>query len=124
MNLVIDYGNSAAKVGIFDHQNLVEKYTFADKEKLHHFLKTFAGENVLVSSVNEDAHDVASWLTVTGRIFILDKNLPLPVVNLYATPATLGVDRLAGVCGAQQLFPREHCLVIDAGTCITYDFLD
>jgi type III pantothenate kinase len=50
--------------------------------------------------------------------------VPLPVVNLYATPLTLGVDRLAGVCGAQQIFPLQHCLVIDAGTCITYDFLD
>lgn len=124
MNLVIDYGNSAAKVGIFDHQNLVEKHGFTDKEKLRHFLKTVGGENAIVSSVNEDAGEVASWLTTTGRKFILDKLLPLPIVNLYATPTTLGVDRLAGVCGARQIFPLQNCLVIDAGTCITYDFLD
>jgi type III pantothenate kinase len=124
MNLVIDYGNSAAKVGIFDHQNLMEKHGFTDKEKLRHFLKNSGGENVIISSVKEDAHEIASWVTKANRTFILGKSLPLPVVNLYATPATLGVDRLAGVCGAQQIFPLQNCLVVDAGTCITYDFLD
>ena len=31
---------------------------------------------------------------------------------------------MAGVCGAATLFPNTNCLVIDAGTCITYDFID
>ena len=43
---------------------------------------------------------------------------------MYATPQTLGVDRIAGRVAAQQNSPDLHCLVIDAGTCITYDFLD
>jgi type III pantothenate kinase len=43
---------------------------------------------------------------------------------LYATPTTLGVDRIAGVCGAKHMSPKTNVLVIDAGTCITYDFLD
>jgi type III pantothenate kinase len=50
--------------------------------------------------------------------------LPLPIKILYATPQTLGVDRIAGSCGALQLFPGKNTLVIDAGTCITYDFTD
>jgi type III pantothenate kinase len=54
----------------------------------------------------------------------LDSKLPLPITIKYATPETLGVDRIAGVCGAQQKFPGEPCLVIDAGTCITYDFIN
>ena len=37
---------------------------------------------------------------------------------------TLGVDRIAAVCGAFALFPEKNCLVIDAGSCITYDVLD
>jgi type III pantothenate kinase len=43
---------------------------------------------------------------------------------VYTTPKTLGVDRIAAVCGALQLFPQRDCLVIDTGTCITYEFLD
>jgi type III pantothenate kinase len=124
MNLVIDYGNSAAKVGIFDHQNLMEKLTLASSEELRQFLQNAAAENIIISSVKEDAAQVISWAPRAKKKFILNHTLPLPVTNLYATPTTLGVDRLAGACGAQQVFPLQHCLVIDAGTCINYDFLD
>jgi type III pantothenate kinase len=124
MNLAIDYGNSAAKVGIFDHQNLVEKRTLSSAENVQNFLDSFPSENVIISSVNFDPEKIASWSTKAKRQIILSHSLPLPIQNLYATPATLGVDRIAGVCGAQQIFPHQHCLVIDAGTCVTYDFLD
>jgi len=49
---------------------------------------------------------------------------PIPIENLYKTPDTLGKDRLAGVTGGQSLFPGRPLLVIDAGTAITYDFLN
>jgi type III pantothenate kinase len=124
MNLVIDYGNSAAKVGIFDHQNLVEKLTFSSAESLKHFLETSRAENCIISSVKADSQQIFSWAKHAQKKYILNHQLSLPIKNLYATPITLGVDRLAGVCGAQQIFPFQHCLVIDAGTCITFDFVD
>jgi type III pantothenate kinase len=124
MNLVIDYGNTLAKVGIFDHETLIEKHTFSDPHKLHQFLDKSAAENFLVSSVNADEHQILTWAKNAQRKFVLHHTLPLPITNLYTTPQTLGVDRLAGVCGAHQLFPKQHCLVIDAGTCITFDFAD
>jgi type III pantothenate kinase len=74
--------------------------------------------------VSHDAEEVSSWAIQARKKFILRHTLPLPITNHYATPATLGVDRLAGACGARQMFPGSNCLVIDAGTCITYDFLD
>jgi type III pantothenate kinase len=124
MNLVVDYGNSAAKVGIFDHQNLMEKITFDTPEALRNFLRMSAAESILVSSVKEDANLVLTWAVHAKNKFRLDYNFPLPITNRYGTPETLGVDRLAGVCGAREIFPMQHCLVIDAGTCITYDFID
>ena len=124
MNLVIDSGNSAAKVGIFDHQKLVEKFAFSSLEELRTFIKTARYEHILIGSVKDDAGTIASWASYAQKKFILNKGLPLPVKNLYRTPDTLGVDRLAGVCGAMQLFPNSNTLVIDAGTCITYDFVD
>lgn len=124
MNLVIDYGNSAAKVGIFDHQNLMQKLTFATADDLRNFLVSSDAENILISSVKEDSDLVLSWASRAKNKFRLDYNFPLPITNRYATPRTLGVDRLAGVCGAREIFPLQHCLVIDAGTCITYDFID
>ena len=124
MNLVIDYGNSSAKVGIFDHLKLNEKYVFTEVVTLQDFLKKSAVENFIISSVNADAVEISSWAIHAKKKLILHHALPLPIKKFYATPETLGVDRLAGVCGGHQLFPEHNCLVIDAGTCITYDFVD
>ncbi len=125
MNFVIDYGNSAAKVGIFKQQELVDKHVFTLPETLKEFLQKSDAENVIVSSVAAaDAKIVSTWAAHAKKRFILNHTLPLPIKNYYATPQTLGVDRLAGVCGAQHIFPNENCVVIDAGTCITFDFID
>src|SRR5687768_17385862 len=124
MNLVIDSGNSAAKVGIFNHQKLIEKFTFLTQEELQQFILDTSFENLIISSVKADADLIASWGTKASKHFILGKGLPLPIKNLYKTPDTLGMDRLAAVCGAHHLFPTRNCLVIDAGTCITYEFKD
>lgn len=123
MNAVIDYGNSSAKVGIFDHHQLITKRTFLSLEDLHSFLENHSFENFIVSSVSEQAAQIHSWAQAKNR-FILSHTLPLPITIRYETPHTLGVDRIAGACGAVQLFPKKNCLVIDAGTCITYDLTD
>ena len=59
------------------------------------------------------------------RFFFLQltHHTQIPILNRYKTPETLGKDRLAAVIGAQVEFPGQNCLVIDAGTCITYDLL-
>ena len=124
MNIVVDYGNSSAKVGIFDKDRLAEQFAFSTADELKRFLQNYSASGIIISSVAKDAAEVATWATHVKRKYILNSSLPLPIKNLYATPQTLGVDRVAGVCGARQKFPGEPCLVIDAGTCITYDFLD
>jgi type III pantothenate kinase len=124
MNVVVDYGNTSAKVGIFENHALTQKYVFQEDHGLKEFLENFSADHIIISSVTVDAALISGWARHFKKKFMLDHTLPLPVKNRYATPATLGVDRLAGVCGARQLFPDTNCLVIDAGTCITYDFLD
>jgi type III pantothenate kinase len=81
-------------------------------------------DHVLVSSVNHDPFEILSWNKSKGKKISLTSTLPLPIHVAYQTPYTLGVDRLAAVCGAQELFPDKNCLVIDAGTCINYELLD
>ena len=124
MNLVIDSGNTAAKVGIFEEHKLIGKHTFRDLEELKAFIQNTDFEHLLIGSVKADAEVISSWAVNRGKKIILRKGLPLPISNRYKTPETLGTDRLAGVCGAIQLFPGSNNLVIDAGTCITYDFID
>ena len=124
MNLVVDYGNSLAKVGIFKGYQLVQQVTFDNRDELKTFVQNFSAENFILSFVADQQITVMNWANHIQRKYILTTSLPIPVNNLYTTPHTLGVDRIAGICGAWQKFPGSNCLVIDAGTCITYDILD
>ncbi len=125
LNLVIDIGNSYTKIAFFNQQKLTELYV---KEGFDvHFLSTLIKENkkanVLVSSVHP-TNGLTMHLNNKQQIIILNTQTPVPVINKYKTPKTLGTDRLAAVAGAAALHPETPVLVIDAGTCITYDFID
>ena len=124
MNLVIDNGNTRIKVAIFSGSKLHEKFMFATSQELKTFLggKTF--DHCIVSSVSQSSDEVLSWISTSGKKLSLTANLPVPIKILYATPQSLGVDRIAAVCGAVELFPNQNCIVIDAGTCINYEFVD
>jgi type III pantothenate kinase len=122
MNLIVDVGNTSAKVAIFNQQQLIEKRTFMDTDLLKNYLSAATIENCLISSVRIKADEISNWISPANQKFILSHTLPLPIKILYDTPHTLGVDRIAGSCGASSMFPKMNSLVIDAGTCITYDF--
>jgi type III pantothenate kinase len=124
MNLVIDIGNTRIKAGLFKSLELIRKESFLNLSELKNFIISTHADHILVSSVNHDPAEILSWSASTGKKISLTSSLPLPVRINYKTPHTLGVDRLAAVCGAQELFPAKNCLVIDAGTCINYELLD
>jgi type III pantothenate kinase len=54
----------------------------------------------------------------------LRSDTPIPLINGYATPATLGLDRMAAAVGAWHLAKQKPALAIDLGTCITYELVD
>lgn len=124
MNLVVDSGNTSTKVAIFDNEKLMEKNVFSTSAEIKNYLQESTAKNIIVSSVTRDMNELLSWAGKATHKIKVTPDLPLPVNILYTTPKTLGVDRIAGVCGAIQLFPSQSNLVIDAGTCITYDFVD
>lgn len=124
MNLVVDSGNTSTKVAIFDNEKLMEKNVFTTSAEIKNYLQESTAKNIIVSSVTRDMDELLSWAGKATHKIKVTPDLPLPVNILYTTPKTLGVDRIAGVCGAIQLFPSQSNLVIDAGTCITYDFVD
>jgi len=122
--LAVDCGNSSAKVGIFEGHTLKQQFTYSMQDELKFFLENFSTDGIIISSVAQDPLIISSWAAKAKRKYILDSSVPLPIKNLYATQDTLGLDRIAGVCGAHRRFPDANCLVVDAGTCITYDFID
>ena|SRR5258706_203897 len=123
MNLVIDSGNTLFKAATFSGTQFEKKYSFSNKEELKGFLNHQTFDKAIVSSVSLDGHEMMSWINASGK-FLLTHLLPLPIQIKYTTPETLGVDRMAAACGVLDIFPERDSLVIDAGTCITYDFID
>ncbi|MBC5994184.1 type III pantothenate kinase [Pontibacter cellulosilyticus] len=119
----IDIGNTGSKYGIFENDALVKQGYFEGQELPQELLnQTF--DNAIVASVAADAQSIAAGLSVTGSVIELSAQTALPVFNKYKTPQTLGADRIAAAVGANYLFPGHNCLVFDAGTCITHDFID
>jgi pantothenate kinase, type III len=124
MNLAIDYGNTRIKAGVFEGIELRDKKTFQDAAAFKEYLNQNSFENVIISSVHKESQAVLEMVVAKGKKIELDHTTHLPISILYKTPETLGVDRIAGACGAIDIFPNRDCLVIDAGTCVNYEFVD
>ncbi|MDC0230401.1 type III pantothenate kinase [Aureispira] len=127
MNLCIDAGNTRVKIAIFNNDGLlVEKqvYNILDETILNKIINNYPCKNAIISSVKAPHDETIALLTKKmNHLFLLTADLPIPINSLYETPHSLGKDRLAGVVGATVLMPKENVLVVDAGTCITYDFI-
>ncbi|MCX2679944.1 type III pantothenate kinase [Galbibacter sp. EGI 63066] len=128
MNLIIDVGNSFIKIAVFKGNTLivVEKTIEDDFLKnVSKFFNDYLGiEEIAVSSVGKLLKDHIRALSVFAPVTVLTSASKVPFKNEYATPETLGVDRIALVAAAFYRYKMKNCLVIDAGSCITYDFID
>jgi type III pantothenate kinase len=126
MNLCIDIGNSRTKLALFTGDTLLERLRWTDwtLEDLLQLATNHQVQNVILCSVGRRLSAAeAKRLESQCRLIQLEADTPLPIQVAYQTPQTLGKDRIAAVVGALALFPAENCLVIDAGSCITYEFL-
>lgn len=127
MNLIIDIGNTVAKVAVFDDSSLVEVEYDSNRslDCLQAVCVKYPIQKGIVATVIDLNEQVSAQLdTLSFPLIRLDETTPLPVINLYETPETLGYDRMASVVAANEQFPDKDVLVIDAGTCITYEFVD
>lgn len=126
MNLVLDIGNSLIKAGIFKNNALVESFTINNKsiKNLKQILETKNIQYSIASNVSKNNLDLINLLTNNTSFFKFNDDLELPFKNTYKSKKTLGEDRIGLISNAAISFPNENVLVIDLGTCITYDFLD
>jgi type III pantothenate kinase len=120
--IAIDLGNTTAKFGVFVNGVMMEKKVGVIYESLAASVNKFCPNNVIISSVNQKVEELVN--NITAPVLVLNHHTPIPISNKYATPETLGRDRLAAVVGANAMENQRNTLVIDVGTCITYDFLN
>lgn len=125
-NLIIDQGNSRAKVAVFRQRELIEQWYFnpltaADIDLI---ARRYPVESAIYCSVACHGEEIIVALRKTAnRVYELTSMLPLPIKLDYSTPVTLGRDRIAAAAGAADLYPGRKVLVVDAGTAVTYDLL-
>ncbi len=128
MNLIIDVGNTFVKLAVFNNAILIHKEVVEIGSILTH-IQSIKEEfqpirKVILSSVGKLGEFEVAFIKSNFDLLILDSETKLPFSNLYETPKTLGVDRIALVCASVKEFPNKNVLIIDAGTCITYDFVN
>jgi len=128
MLLAIDVGNTRIKYAVFEHHTLIEA-SFFDKSELEMVLQKILKNfpkivDLIVSSVGNAKIEAFSDIKKDLNLHVVSHTDAFPFENKYATPQTLGIDRMVLATGAVLQFPNQNRLVIDAGTCITYDFID
>lgn len=125
VNLVIDIGNSYSKVAVFNYRELIhfERIAQLDTHVLHRIIGQFSVQNATLSSVGASEADLVAYLANTLHYVPFTTAVQKNVINQYQTPHTLGLDRWAKVLGGRSIFPQSDCLLIDVGTCLTYDFV-
>ncbi len=126
-NLSIDQGNSAAKVALFDGHELIETWRCDNTLNANIIGDIIANREIDAAIYCAVAgHGEESIVTLRGiakRVYELTSLLPLPISVDYASPSTLGRDRIAAAVGAWTQHRDKDILVVDAGTAITYDLV-
>ena len=128
MNLVIDEGNTLIKVAVYDGG----KQQFFESFEKDNFQQQFLARvplqgctHAIIATVVAEAEKRFSFLSsLVSNCVMMSAQTPVPFTNRYATPHSLGIDRIALVAGAVSRFPQHNTLIIDAGTCLTFDFVN
>jgi type III pantothenate kinase len=128
LNLIIDTGNTRTKLALYKNDKLQSLKKVKNKKTLSVLKNLFQDtsiSNAIISSVADIDDEVLFFLEdKINSLIILNSATKIPFKNLYRTPKTLGVDRIALMAASQNNYPNTNVLVIDAGTCITYDLLN
>ncbi len=125
MKLIIDSGNTLTKIAVFN-KDLI---TFKTEEKdtsfnaIEKILQSYSVEAAIISDVSNTTNKIAERLTSVLPVVKMTGITPTPLKMEYQSCERLGTDRLAAAVFASAHYPHSPVLTIQAGTCITYDFV-
>lgn len=126
MYLIIDIGNTNQKAALFNGEgqlvDILQKSLLL-KEDIEGFLQQFELKAAMLSAVGAVDEQLKTWLPTQVPTLNFSHELCLPINIAYATPQTLGSDRLANAVGANALFPNQNVLSIQVGSCLVTDMV-
>ena len=129
MNLIIDTGNSRAKVVVMDGDTLIKEYVaeaFSTSLFEEIMVEYPTISRAIIASTRGDEEQTRQIVAehLSKVVIFRPATTPIPLDNHYHTPETLGADRLAAAVGAQALHPNCDIMIVDFGTAITIDFVE
>ncbi len=126
MNIVVDAGNTRIKYAFFDRDLLLETQYHEKNllEDIRRWKAKGASMDVFLSGSGKIPDGLVALLKEQAD-FCAEASplMEMPLKIGYDTPGTLGFDRIAACTGALKLFPECPLLVIDSGTCITFNYV-
>src|SRR5690606_4270155 len=133
--LAVSVGNTRTRVGAFVDGQLTETATFINQRQRHiteaieHSFRPLRERGdtvVMLTTVNPDAADAIEKRVaeLTGRpVKRVERDFPIPIGRQLDPEAIVGEDRLINAAAAYDVM-KQACVVVDAGTAITIDFID
>ncbi len=135
MLLAIDIGNTNTNLAIFKGCILKKKYNISTRVKdfnkrLEDKLKNITENNlmdcIMISTVVPEIIDeIHSKIKnkFSLPIYIVGKDVKVPIVNLYNKPNQVGQDRLLGAYAGCKFYGCP-LIIIDFGTAVTFDLIN
>src|ERR1035437_2524540 len=126
MQLVIDIGNTRVKAALFDKNELKNNFVFETNAELlaANLFEQYPISHCIIASVVNEIDAFVTQLKEKTNVLLFTNETAIPIINNYESAQTLGSDRLASAAGGNFLFPQKNILIIDAGTCIKYNFVN
>lgn len=128
MVLLLDIGNSRIKYAVFKQDTLFDLIIDSDpdfEKKVYEIFQTYTTiRQIVIATVRNQSENDFNSLKALAPIHLISRDTTFPFTNCYQTPQTLGIDRMILAAGAALQYPKAAKLIIDAGTAVTYDYLD
>lgn len=124
MKLLIDIGNTSAKLAVASADKIVhfERLEGTWQETFTQLRDKFDITSVRISTVAGDDPELKEALAQWDvEVLWLTAQVPCPIKSIKNVHPQLGADRWAADIGALSMDPNHTLLIIDAGTCLTYD---
>lgn len=111
------------KAALFEGDTLTELKYFGSQDEVWNDIDFIRqARAAMIGTVVNDTQRLADKLSTLFPVYLFSSDTKIPLENAYRSASTLGSDRLAASIGAYAVYPDADVLVIDAGTCIKYNF--
>ncbi|MDO4190491.1 MAG: type III pantothenate kinase [Bacteroidales bacterium] len=127
MRLLIDIGNTSAKIAVADANNIIyhSRRVASWHDTLQSLYQQYSPTDCVISTVATIDHELKTALNVLPiPVLWFDNTVPCHSKQITNIPKGLGADRWAADLGALAVDSTHPLLIVDAGTCVTYDVIN